>query len=76
MNIIKWIKSKWWWLPYYRRETLSDKEAWKGRCVNCYASYLNKGYVKGIPYCGRGNNCPCKMNQHLILRKKYLPKRD
>ena len=74
MNIIKWIKNKWWWLPYYKKENLGEYESLKGRCLNCYASNLNKEFIDGLPSCGYGNNCPCKMNQRLKLRNKYIKK--
>jgi len=68
--LIKWIKRKTWWRKYYKIVTLSDIDAWHGRCTFCDASLT---HLTDIPRCNASDKeCPCKWNQ--CLTRKNLNK--
>ena len=68
-RIIKWIDSVFWWRFYYRKITLTDKEANKWRCSRCHAGIRVNRNDKTQPICTE-HSCPCKWNERLIIKNE------
>jgi hypothetical protein len=68
-KLIKFIHNKIWWRRDFRRVYITEREALKGRCLICHAGRRNS---YNTPCCGYDNDCPCKYNQRLIVKKEIL----
>ena len=68
-RIIKWIDSVFWWRFYYRKTTLTAKEANKGRCLMCQAGIRVNYKDRTQPVCTE-HSCPCKWNERLIIKNE------
>ena len=65
-KLVDWIKKETWWRKYYKKYTLSNTDAWHGRCTFCDAS-IDKN---DTPRCNiiKGKYCPCKWNECLVRK--------
>ena len=65
-RLVDWIKKETWWRKYYRKYTLSDIDAWYGKCMFCDAS-INRNDIPGCNII-KGRCCPCKRDKCLIIK--------
>ncbi len=63
IKIIDYIERETWWRRHYKRITLSEKVALRGRCLKCDAA---EGELRCDLF--KRRECPCKWNQCLKLK--------